>query len=708
MRTILRDNYTPEMGAYHEVLIIDEIRHKKYLFDCDGVFTDITNPLVISERGSSEDFAASQKWVTDVDDKVDGLAEDLGDEIQARTDADDAIWAEIEEIEMSSDVVDIVGTYAELQQYDTSKLHDNDIIKVLRDETHQNETAYYRWSIATETFSYVGSEGPYYTESEVDALLAGKQDVLIAGANIQIAADGKTISATDTTYSDFTGATSQEDGTHGLVPGPLAGDEGKFLQGDGSWGTPTDTTYTAGTGLDLTGTEFSVDTTAIQEKLTAGSNVQINDNVISATDTTYTHFTGATSVTDGVQGLVPAPIAGDEGKYLKADGTWDEAGTNYTAGNGISITNDEISVDDTYVQKKLTAGANIQISANDEISATDTTYSDFTGATSSTAGTAGLVPAPASGEMDKYLKSDGTWATVSQYSLPAATASTLGGVKIGANLSMDSNDVLSATDTTYSNFVGTDGQTAGTAGLVPAPATTDAGKFLKADGTWDDAGSPINVVQTTGTSTADVMSQNATTSMVFADPGTKQKVQLGNASSSLGAWGVAIGYSSRATNSASVGIGYNANASGNGGIAILGNSSASNTIGIGYNATASAAGAIALGSNSSSSVQGQMSIGTSNTGQGYNSSNYRLLTGLYDPQSAHDAATKGYVDGKILTNAGAPTTSTAGTVGQLLQDSTNGKLYICTDATDPYVWEEVGSGGGAEAFTTNEWEALWA
>ena len=67
MRTILRDNYTPEMGAYHETLIIDEARHKKYLFDCDGVFTDITNPLVVSERGDSEDYAASQKWVTDIE-----------------------------------------------------------------------------------------------------------------------------------------------------------------------------------------------------------------------------------------------------------------------------------------------------------------------------------------------------------------------------------------------------------------------------------------------------------------------------------------------------------------------------------------------------------------------------------------------------------------------------------------------------------------
>ena len=43
---------------------------------------------------------------------------------------------------------------------------------------------------------------------------------------------------------------------------------------------------------------------------------------------------------------------------------------------------------------------------------TDTTYSAFTGADSSTAGTTGLVPAPASGETGKYLKSNGTWSTI--------------------------------------------------------------------------------------------------------------------------------------------------------------------------------------------------------------------------------------------------------------------------------------------------------
>lgn len=34
-------------------------------------------------------------------------------------------------------------------------------------------------------------------------------------------------------------------------------------------------------------------------------------------------MTGASSSTDGAKGLVPAPSAGDQDKYLKADGTWE-------------------------------------------------------------------------------------------------------------------------------------------------------------------------------------------------------------------------------------------------------------------------------------------------------------------------------------------------------------------------------------------------
>ena len=46
-----------------------------------------------------------------------------------------------------------------------------------------------------------------------------------------------TTPAIGTTYSDFTGATSSVAGANGLVPAPAAGDQGKYLKGDGTWGT---------------------------------------------------------------------------------------------------------------------------------------------------------------------------------------------------------------------------------------------------------------------------------------------------------------------------------------------------------------------------------------------------------------------------------------------------------------------------------------
>lgn len=84
------------------------------------------------------------------------------------------------------------------------------------------------------------------------------------------------------------------------------------------------TAYTAGSGLGLNGSQFSVDTDVIQPKLTAGANVQIDNetNTISATDTTYSNFVGADGGYGGSAGLVPAPIATDNVNVLKGDGSW--------------------------------------------------------------------------------------------------------------------------------------------------------------------------------------------------------------------------------------------------------------------------------------------------------------------------------------------------------------------------------------------------
>lgn len=157
----------------------------------------------------------------------------ITNEATARANADTNLQSQIDGITASSDVTDIVGTYAELQNYDTSTLGDNDIIKVLQDESRNGETTYYRWSTTTQSFTLIGEEGPYYTKAQADVLLNAKQDKLTEGANIQIS--NNTISATDTTYSDFTGTDGTAAGAAGLVPAPATTDAGKFLKADGTW-----------------------------------------------------------------------------------------------------------------------------------------------------------------------------------------------------------------------------------------------------------------------------------------------------------------------------------------------------------------------------------------------------------------------------------------------------------------------------------------
>jgi len=54
-------------------------------------------------------------------------------------------------------------------------------------------------------------------------------------------------------------ATASADGTSGLVPAPGSGKQSSFLRGDGTWATPTNTTYSAGVGLTLSSNKFSLD-----------------------------------------------------------------------------------------------------------------------------------------------------------------------------------------------------------------------------------------------------------------------------------------------------------------------------------------------------------------------------------------------------------------------------------------------------------------
>ena len=111
----------------------------------------------------------------------------VGTEITARENADNSLQNQIDAITVSSDVVDVVSTYQDLVDYDTSHIKANDIIKVMQDSTHDNAISYYRWVIVNYVGSwvYVGSEGPYYTKSETDILLNDKQNTITTTNKLQ-------------------------------------------------------------------------------------------------------------------------------------------------------------------------------------------------------------------------------------------------------------------------------------------------------------------------------------------------------------------------------------------------------------------------------------------------------------------------------------------------------------------------------------------
>jgi hypothetical protein len=78
------------------------------------------------------------------------------------------------------------------------------------------------------------------------------------------------------------------------------------------------------------------------------------------------------------------------------------------------------------------------------------------------------------------IDGNGVLSAGNSYVLPTASASVLGGIKVGTNLSIDANGVLSSTDTntTYANFTRT------VAGLVPNPGGSTTTRYLREDGTW--------------------------------------------------------------------------------------------------------------------------------------------------------------------------------------------------------------------------------
>ena len=119
----------------------------------------------------------------------------------------------------------------------------------------------------------------------------------------------RTKQAIDALVPTMTGATDKDDGTSGLVPAPSAGDEAKFLTGAG--------TYSA-----IQISEMPLASKAEAEAGTVETGVMTPLRTKQAIDALVPTMTGATDKDDGTSGLVPAPSAGDEAKFLTGAGTF--------------------------------------------------------------------------------------------------------------------------------------------------------------------------------------------------------------------------------------------------------------------------------------------------------------------------------------------------------------------------------------------------
>ena len=340
-------------------------------------------------------------------------------------------------------------------------------------------------SSGTTTYSnqkvYIGTDNSLYSNSS--KVITQADTATTSAAGIMSAADKTKLDGIATGANAYTHPT-----TSGNKHIPSGGSSGQILRwsadGTATWGADNNTTYSAAT-QSAAGLMSAADKTKLDGIATGANNY------------TYTLPTASSSTLGGVK-----------------------TGSNITNSSGtISLTK-----------------ANVTAALGYTPPTTNTTYSNMTAATSSAAGKAGLVPAPAAGKQTSFLRGDGTWVVptnttysaatqsanglmsaadktkldgiatgANNYTLPTASSSILGGVKTGSNITNSSGtisltkaNVTSAlgytpptTNTTYSNA------TQSAAGLMSAADKTKLDGIENKIVTFTITGNCVNHEQVT-------------------------------------------------------------------------------------------------------------------------------------------------------------------------------------------------------------------
>ena len=148
------------------------------------------------------------------------------------------------------------------------------------------------------------------------------------------ALDGLLSGSTNLQNASFTGTVSF---------GGSTGTAGQVLKSQGAganaiWTDDTDTTYTAGSGLSLTGTEFANTAPDQTVVLTAGASISVSG--------TYPSFTITNDAPDQTVALTGTGATTVTGTYPNFTIDSTDNNTTYTAGTGLTLTSTEFSVTD--------------------------------------------------------------------------------------------------------------------------------------------------------------------------------------------------------------------------------------------------------------------------------------------------------------------------------------------------------------------------
>lgn len=400
------------------------------------------------------------------------------------------------------------------------------------------------------------------SDSSSDAYIKNKPTSLPANGGNASTVGGHTVQSdvpanavfTDTKPVTMKGASTSTAGSAGYAPAPSAGAANRYLRSDGTWTVPpdTNTTYNVATqslnGLmsatdkvKLDGVEsgankythptytaksnglykVTVDSTGHVSGTSAVTKSDITALGIPGqdTNTTYSPFKGATSSTAGESGLVPAPSAGDQGTFLRADGTWSNpetakysTGTATTAGLTKLYTGTGSSTDGTMTQNAITSALNGKAASS---------HTHNYAGSSSVGGSANsavkLNTSTAGSATQPVYFTDGK---------PAACTYTLG-------KSVPSNAVFTDTNT-WIAFKGATEDTAGTAGYAPAPSAGSSNRYLRSDGTWAVPPDTNTTYNTATTSSAGLMSAADKTKLDSIATGANKYTLPTASSSTLG------------------------------------------------------------------------------------------------------------------------------------------------------------------------------